>query len=128
MVDLYSIEFASGLSPTLQKLTAIIWIIFIIDFLIEISISPDKKTYLKSNWLIVLSLFLPALRILRIFSAFRILKATSFYQVFKSCSRPHLFQPKYKNGQADYKATRTGVCLAAYDSYYIYRSCWYVRF
>lgn len=72
------IEFASGLSPTLQKLTTIIWIIFIIDFLIEISISPDKKTYLKSNWLIVLSLFLPALRILRIFSAFRILKATSF--------------------------------------------------
>lgn len=38
------IDFASGLSPTLRKLTTIIWIIFIIDFLIEISISPDKKT------------------------------------------------------------------------------------
>jgi voltage-gated potassium channel len=37
------IELTYGLSPTLQKLTTFIWMIFIIDFLIEISISPVKK-------------------------------------------------------------------------------------
>ncbi|MGB9927768.1 MAG: potassium channel family protein [Methanosarcina sp.] len=72
------IEFTYGLSSTLQMLTTIIWIIFILDFLIELSISPDKKKYLRTNWLVVLSLFLPAIRILRLFSAFRILKVTTF--------------------------------------------------
>jgi voltage-gated potassium channel len=71
-------DFVYGLSPFLQGLSTFIWILFILDFLIEFYISPKKQDYLKQNVIVVLSLFLPALRILRLFSAFRILKFTSF--------------------------------------------------
>lgn len=75
-------DFVYGLSPFLQELSTLIWIIFILDFLIEFYISPKKQDYLKQNWIIVLSLFLPALRILRLFSGFRVLKLTSFIRSF----------------------------------------------
>lgn len=68
------IDLVYGLSPSLQTLSLIIWGIFIIDFFIELEISPRKKDYLTQNWLIALSLFLPALRIFRLFSGFRLIR------------------------------------------------------
>lgn len=68
------VDFAYGLSPSLQTLNLIIWGIFIIDFFVELDISPKKKDYLKDNWLVALSLFLPALRVLRLFSGFRLVR------------------------------------------------------
>jgi len=72
------VDFVYGLSPLLQTASMVIWIIFIADFFIELYIAPKKKVYVKENWLVALSLFLPALRILRLFSGFRVLKITSF--------------------------------------------------
>jgi voltage-gated potassium channel len=72
------IDFAYGLSPFLQTLSLVIWGIFIIDFLIEFEISPEKKDYLRSNWLVVLSLLLPALRVLTLFSGFRLVRFANF--------------------------------------------------
>jgi voltage-gated potassium channel len=72
------IDFAYGLSPFLQTLSLVIWGIFIIDFLIELEISPEKKDYLRKNWLVVLSLLLPALRVLTLFSGFRLVKFANF--------------------------------------------------
>jgi len=71
------IDLVSGLSPTLQTLSFFIWGIFIIDFFIELVISPKKKGYLKENWLVALSLFLPALRIFRLFSGFKLVRFAS---------------------------------------------------
>lgn len=72
------IDFVYGLSSLLQTLSLVIWGIFIIDFLIELEISPRKKDYLKDNWLVVLSLFLPALRVLTLFSGFRLIRFANF--------------------------------------------------
>ena len=72
------IEFVYGLSPLLQTTVTVIWGIFIADFFIELYIAPKKKVYLKENWLVALTLFLPALRILRLFSGFRVLRVTVF--------------------------------------------------
>ncbi len=72
------IDFIYGLSASLQTLSLVIWGIFIIDFLIELEISPRKKDYLKSNWLVALSLFLPALRVLTLFSGFRLIRFANF--------------------------------------------------
>ncbi|MCO5384063.1 potassium channel family protein [Methanosarcina baikalica] len=72
------VDFVYGLSPFLQTLSLVIWGIFIIDFFIELDISPHKKDYLKRNWLVVLSLFLPALRILSLFSGFRMVRFANF--------------------------------------------------
>ncbi|MBS1690180.1 MAG: potassium channel protein, partial [Bacteroidetes bacterium] len=56
------IEMTSGLSGPLRILSAVIWAIFIVDFALRFVIAPDKKAYLKKEWLVGLSLFVPAIR------------------------------------------------------------------
>lgn len=67
------IEMTHGLSKTMQMVSVAIWVIFIIDFVLRFIIAPDKIQYLKKEWLIALSLFIPAIRFVRIFRVFRIL-------------------------------------------------------
>src|SRR4051812_24831531 len=69
-------ELIWNLSPALELLGTIIWIIFIIDFTVKFLLAPDKTDYLKTNWLTALALLVPALRVFRIFRVFRILRAT----------------------------------------------------
>lgn len=52
-----------------------IWGIFIVHFVLELVIAPDKWKYLRSNWLTAVALVLPALRVLRVFRAFRVVRA-----------------------------------------------------
>lgn len=65
------IELLYGLNPFLETLGFIIWGIFIIDFAVRFVLAPRKIGFLKGNWLTVLSLALPALRVFRAFRAFR---------------------------------------------------------
>ncbi|MDQ3749666.1 MAG: ion transporter, partial [Acidobacteriota bacterium] len=69
------IELTNNLSPVLELVGTIIWIIFILDFALKFTLAPDKTDYLKANWLTALSLAVPALRVFRIFRVFRILQA-----------------------------------------------------
>lgn len=69
-------EFIWGISPTLDALSTTIWILFIVHFLIEIAVAPDKSTYLRRNWLTAFSLLLPALRVFRLFRVLRILRVS----------------------------------------------------
>ncbi|HXG84127.1 MAG TPA: ion transporter [Pyrinomonadaceae bacterium] len=68
-------EFIWNLSPALELLGTIIWVIFILDFAVKFALAPDKTDYLKSNWLTALALAVPALRVFRIFRVFRVLRA-----------------------------------------------------
>jgi voltage-gated potassium channel len=63
------------LTPFLRSLVNIIWIIFILDFLIKLTITPEKWQYLKKNTLTIIALFIPALRIFRFFTSLRILRS-----------------------------------------------------
>ena len=75
-IGLVVVEFTGGgLSPALDAAIWAIWAIFVVDFLIEFTIAPRKRTYLRDHWLTVVSLVLPAFRILRIASALRFLRA-----------------------------------------------------
>ncbi len=69
------IEFTRGLTPFLETLGLVIWIIFILDFLVKFTLAPRKLVFLKSNWLTEVSLIVPALRVFRIFRVFRVLRA-----------------------------------------------------
>jgi voltage-gated potassium channel len=69
------VDFTSGLSSFMSQLSNAIWILFILDFLLEFTIAPRKKLYLRRSWLTAVSLMIPALRIFRIFQALRILRA-----------------------------------------------------
>lgn len=74
-LGLLVIEFTSGLSPFLETAGSVIWIIFIVDFVVRFAVAPRKLEYLKSNWLTVIALAIPALRLFRIFRVFRVLQA-----------------------------------------------------
>jgi voltage-gated potassium channel len=67
-------ELRWGLSPFLETLGTLIWVVFIIDFAVRLLISPDKFLYLKTNWLTAVALILPALRVLRIVRIARMLR------------------------------------------------------
>jgi voltage-gated potassium channel len=65
-----------GLSPLLQVISNAIWVLFIVDFAVKFTLAPHKRIYLKHNWLTVISLALPALRVFRIVRVLRLLQAT----------------------------------------------------
>jgi voltage-gated potassium channel len=71
---LITIDLVQGLSRVLEILNYSIWSLFIADFLMEWIIAPRKGDYFRRNWLTVISLVLPAFRILRIFQALRWLR------------------------------------------------------
>lgn len=70
---LLMIELTWKLTPTLEYLDLIIWIIFIIDFFIKFAVAPSKFLFLKRNWITTISLIIPALRL---FGFFRFLLLT----------------------------------------------------
>lgn len=73
---LFVVESIWSISPFLEAVSNIIWIIFIVDFAIKFILAPKKIEYLKTNWLTAIALALPALRIFRAFRVFRLLQVT----------------------------------------------------
>lgn len=87
---LFLIELIWGLSPLLEVIGWGIWVIFILNFTVEFILAPRKITYLKSNWLTVISLVLPALRVFRFVRVLRVLRtarATRGLQLFRVIAR-----------------------------------------
>jgi len=74
-LGLLILEFTRGRSALITVLSLIIWVIFIVEFVLRMILAPDKSDYLKHNWLVVISLIVPVLRIFTIFSALRFLRA-----------------------------------------------------
>jgi voltage-gated potassium channel len=68
------VELVWGINKILEYVAIGIWGIFIIDFLITFSLAPEKLSFLKKNWLIAISLFIPALRVFRVFRFVRLLR------------------------------------------------------
>lgn len=56
-------------------LSDLIWGVFLLDFLLSLTLAPDKAAYLRRNWLSALSLLAPALRFLRVFRGVRVWQA-----------------------------------------------------
>ncbi len=78
-LGLLVLDLMRGLPPLLQVVSNVIWGLFVLDFLLSVTLAPDKSEYFRRNWLTALSLLLPALRILRAFRglrALRVLRAT----------------------------------------------------
>lgn len=68
-------ELVWGEGPALNAANTVIWIIFLLDFALKFTLAPDKSDHLKSNWLTVIALAVPALRVFRIFRVVRVLRA-----------------------------------------------------
>lgn len=84
------VELVWGESRLFEFIGTIIWLIFILDFVVEFVLAPRKAAYLKSNWLTAISLLLPALRVFRIFRLLRLARAgrgVRLLRVFSSLNR-----------------------------------------
>lgn len=77
------VELIRGLTPVLEMFSIIIWIVFILDFLIKLIIAPDKGAFFKRNWLTVISLIIPALRVVRVFRVVRLLRGLRSIRLVK---------------------------------------------
>lgn len=65
-------ELVSGSTVLLETLGTAIWIVFIAEFLLRFALAPSKLPFLRSNWLTLIALAVPAVRLFR---ALRILRA-----------------------------------------------------
>ncbi|MEI6947936.1 ion transporter [Paraflavisolibacter sp. H34] len=68
------IELTHGLSPALELMSMGIWVVFILDFVLKLLLAPKKLKFLKKNWLTVLSLVIPAFRLVRVVRVVRLLR------------------------------------------------------
>ncbi len=64
-----------------------IWGVFVVHFLLGITISPDRGRYLRRNWLTALSLVVPFLRAFRALRAIRALRATNSLRILAGFNR-----------------------------------------
>jgi len=58
-------ELVWGEHDLLATFGVVIWIVFLVEFGVRLLLAPEKLTFLRRNWLTVLSLVLPVLRVFR---------------------------------------------------------------
>lgn len=83
-------ELVSGSSELLSTVGSVIWIIFIAEFLIRLALAPVKATFLRNNWLTLIALALPALRLfraLRVVRAARALRGIRLVRIVGTANR-----------------------------------------
>lgn len=83
-------ELVSGSTRLLETIGAVIWAIFIAEFLVRFTLAPLKVQFLKSNWLAVIALAVPALRLFRALSflrAARLLRGIRLVRIVGTANR-----------------------------------------
>lgn len=68
------LEMTRGLGPILSRLNIAIWALFVVQFAAEVLIAPNRVVYLKRQWLTLIALLLPPLRLLRIARVARLIR------------------------------------------------------
>lgn len=67
-----------------------VWIVFIAEFAIRFALAPEKRPFLRSNWLTVIALLVPALRLFRAFAvlrAVRVLRGVRLVRIVGTANR-----------------------------------------
>lgn len=83
-------ELSHGGNPLIEILGIAIWIIFIAEFVLRFTLAPHKTEFLKDNWLTMIALLVPALRLfraLRIFRAARALRGARLVRIVGTANR-----------------------------------------
>ena len=58
------IELVNGMSPVLQSLGTVLWALFVVYFGLRLAIAPNRSILLKRNWLFLLAILVPVLRLI----------------------------------------------------------------
>ena len=76
-----------GLTPALETLLGTVWIIFIADFLIELLLAPKRIAFLKANWLTIIALIVPAIRVFRVLRILRFARGLALTRIVGTINR-----------------------------------------
>lgn len=69
------VELVWGGSRLLNVFGTVIWAVFVAEFALRFTLAPEKWPFLRRNWITVLSLLAPALRMIRVLRVFRAARA-----------------------------------------------------
>jgi len=67
-------ELAWGTSYLLETLGIVIWIVFIAEFSLRLTLAPAKLAFVKANWVTVIALVVPAFRLFRAVRGIRLVR------------------------------------------------------
>jgi voltage-gated potassium channel len=67
-------ELTRGVTPLSDAASTAIWLAFLVEFAIRLALAPQRRRFLRRNWVTVLSLALPAVRVLRVGRLVRVLR------------------------------------------------------
>lgn len=81
------LDLVSGLPRAFKVAVDLIWGLFLFDFALRFALAPRKALYLRRNLLTMLSLALPAFRLLRFARAFRVVRGVRLVRVLTSLNR-----------------------------------------
>ena len=84
------LELAGSSSTLLVFLGTAIWVVFILEFALRFSLAPQKGRFLKGNWLTLVALAVPALRLFRALAflrAVRVLRGVRLVRVVGTLNR-----------------------------------------
>lgn len=81
------VELIYGFPPALQRASSAIWVLFILDFLLRFTLAPRKLAYLRRNWLTLVALALPGLRVLRVSRLLRAVRGIRLARILTSVNR-----------------------------------------
>lgn len=68
-------ELVWGERGMLTTFGLIIWIVFLVEFVVRLVLAPVKLSFLRNNWLTIIALVLPALRVFRTLQVLRAARA-----------------------------------------------------
>ncbi len=71
----------------LEALNWFIYAVFATDFIVQLLLAPSKQLYLRRNWLGLISLALPAFRVVRVLRAVRLLRGVRLVRVLTATNR-----------------------------------------
>lgn len=83
-------ELAGGSNSFLTIVATVIWVIFIVEFVLRLTLAPAKAAFLKRNWLTMLALLVPALRVFRALAlvrAARVLRGVRLVRIIGTINR-----------------------------------------
>ncbi len=81
------VEFVWGAIRLFEVFGIIVWVVFIIEFLIRFALAPEKLPFLRNNWITLIALAVPALRMFRIFRVFRLARGLRLVRVVSAANR-----------------------------------------
>lgn len=109
-------ELTYGVSRTLEIVGIVIWGLFVVEFALRFALAPGKAAFLRSNWLTLIALIIPALRIFRIFRVFRAARALRGVRLVRIVGTANrsigALKSALRRRRFGYVATMTGLVLA----------------